>query len=140
MSTENHGENPGLVAQPHGGALRVGGTNKGGTGRPPNRVRELAKLAVEDSLPIIAEMVKGGENVYPSQQIQAFKVLADIGLPKEVIQTVLTQDSAAIMEYVAMAAAEIMDDAQLEAFLKRIEELARGGPSGSDPELPDAGA
>lgn len=35
-----------LVPQPHGGALRNGGTNKGGTGRPPDawkaKMRELA--------------------------------------------------------------------------------------------------
>lgn len=28
-----------LIPQPHGGALRNGGTNKGGTGRPPSIIR-----------------------------------------------------------------------------------------------------
>lgn len=35
-----------LVPQKHGGALRIGGTNKGGPGRPPDEFKAaLAKLA-----------------------------------------------------------------------------------------------
>lgn len=32
-----------LVPQPHGGAIRRGGTNKGGSGRPPDAFRQLCR-------------------------------------------------------------------------------------------------
>ena len=42
-----------LVPQPHGGALKAGGTpgNVGGTGRPPNAVRAVMRANLEDVIP-----------------------------------------------------------------------------------------
>ena len=36
-----------LVPQPHGGALRYGGTNKGGIGRPPAEVKSRSRILYE---------------------------------------------------------------------------------------------
>ena len=49
-----------LVPQPHGGALRYGGTNKGGPGRPKDMVKELARKATLDVvIPRATEIAKG---------------------------------------------------------------------------------
>lgn len=55
--SENNGGNNGLAPQPHGGALRNGGTpgNKGGTGRPKNEIREAARRDFEEAMPLIRE-------------------------------------------------------------------------------------
>lgn len=39
----------------NGGTLRNGGTNKGGTGRPKNEIREAARKDFEDAMPLIRE-------------------------------------------------------------------------------------
>ena len=50
-ASEKPGEKPGdLVTQVHGGALRNGsqpGTNKGGSGRPPNELRGTLREILE---------------------------------------------------------------------------------------------
>lgn len=44
----------------HGrGALRVGGTNKGGPGRPPSAIRELCRGAFAERIPILAKIADG---------------------------------------------------------------------------------
>lgn len=43
---ENHGAKHGLIPQPHGGALRNGGPNKGGTGRPKDEFLQWCAEAV----------------------------------------------------------------------------------------------
>lgn len=49
-----------LVPQPHGGALRNGGTNKGGTGRPKEIVRErMLALGVEKGIPFLSDVLDG---------------------------------------------------------------------------------
>ena len=50
-----------LVPQPHGGALRYGGTNKGGPGRPTNLAKEMAREAVEDLIPRLQKIAMGEE-------------------------------------------------------------------------------
>src|SRR5690348_17498928 len=40
-----------LVPQPHGGALRHGGPNKGGTGRPPDAIRAAMREKLDVALP-----------------------------------------------------------------------------------------
>lgn len=49
-----------LVPQPHGGALRHGGTNAGGPGRPRDEVRaKLLKLGTGKGLPFLADLLDG---------------------------------------------------------------------------------
>jgi hypothetical protein len=38
-----------LIRQPHGGALRNGGTNRGGTGRPPKAFKDFLRAEIRDS-------------------------------------------------------------------------------------------
>jgi hypothetical protein len=54
--SENHVENHvnGIPGR-NGGTLRNGGTNKGGTGRPKNEIREAARRDFEAAMPLIAE-------------------------------------------------------------------------------------
>lgn len=62
---------PELVPQPHGGALNSGGTpgNRGGTGRPPNEIRALAREIGYDAITIL----KG--------EVERLKALAATGKP-----------------------------------------------------------
>ena len=86
-----------LVPQPHGGALRYGGTNKGGPGRPKDMVKELARKATLDVvIPRATEIAKGEDfiekrrkpggvgvelEMTPSlrDQLSAMKLLSDLG-------------------------------------------------------------
>jgi len=51
---------PTKIVQPHGGALNSGGTpgNKGGTGRPPNEIRALARDLGYRSMKIIEKEIE----------------------------------------------------------------------------------
>jgi hypothetical protein len=50
ISGEVSGATPPLVPQPHGGALLAGGRpgHKGGSGRPPNELREAARAGLDE--------------------------------------------------------------------------------------------
>lgn len=48
-----------LVRQPHGGALRYGGTNRGGTGRPPSAIREQLRGDFDRRRRILREIADG---------------------------------------------------------------------------------
>lgn len=68
----------------HGvGQLRVGNPGcAGGTGRPPNKVRELAREKVYAGIPHIAKlMTEAGRE---ADQIAAFMALARLGVPNQV--------------------------------------------------------
>jgi hypothetical protein len=45
-----------LIPQPHGGAIRNGGTNKGGTGPPPSTVIERCRGSFYDRVHILEEL------------------------------------------------------------------------------------
>ena len=59
---KNHGEKHGLIPQPHGGALRNGGTNKGGTGRPKNEIRDTARRNFDEAMPLLEEIKQDPEH------------------------------------------------------------------------------
>lgn len=48
-----------LVPQPHGGAIRRGGTNAGGPGRPPSRIKEALRKDFDERLPLLREIADG---------------------------------------------------------------------------------
>lgn len=77
---------PTLVAQKHGGALLTGGMpgNKGGTGRPPNALRELARQEMErhDLIPHLAILGKTAQR--EGDQITAITALARMAIPQQV--------------------------------------------------------
>jgi len=57
----NGGNNGGMVAQEHGGALKSGGTpgNKGGTGRPPSAIREHCRGSFAERVAILEDIADG---------------------------------------------------------------------------------
>ena len=48
-----------LVPQPHGGAIRNGGTNKGGPGRPASALREALRGSFEERMAVLESIVDG---------------------------------------------------------------------------------
>lgn len=48
-----------LVPQPHGGALRRGGTNRGGPGAPPSLLREKLRGSFADRIRVIESIADG---------------------------------------------------------------------------------
>ena len=70
-----------LVVPKHGrGALRTGGTpgNKGGTGRPPSKVRERCRDSFEERLPFL-EGIVDDEGEKTSDRIKAHELLGRFG-------------------------------------------------------------
>jgi hypothetical protein len=63
-----------LVQMPHGGALRNGGTNKGGTGRPPTAIREAFAVALDERLQVLQAIADNPE-VAPGDRIRAVDVI-----------------------------------------------------------------
>lgn len=68
-----------MRAQPHGGALRSGGTNRGGPGRPPSAVRETARTLYDERLPILAA-IADDSSMRPTDRIQAVHELGRVGM------------------------------------------------------------
>ncbi len=100
-----------LIPQEHGGALRYGGTNKGGTGRPPNALRGSMREILEKGLPHLEEFVTGEkEDAKPSDQLKAMEIAGRFGL-KEVF------DKGLIDELLDATEAAVGDD---PALIQRI--------------------
>jgi hypothetical protein len=81
---ENHGEKHGptvgeLIPQDHGGALRYGGTNKGGTGRPASAIRAACRNAFEESIPAI-EAIANDPEASTADRLKAMDMLGKYGL------------------------------------------------------------
>ncbi len=90
-----------LIAQEHGGALRNGGTNKGGTGRPPNALRGSMREILEKGLPHLEEFVTGDrEGAKPSDQLRAIEIAAKFGLDVKVDKSLVDELWAAIEMHV----------------------------------------
>ena len=61
-SGRKNGKKPALIPQPHGGALSAGGTpgNRGGTGRPPSRIRQAFRDTVDElGLEVVRDVLRG---------------------------------------------------------------------------------
>ena len=94
----NGGNNGGMVAQEHGGALKSGGTpgNKGGTGRPPSAIREHCRGSFAERVKVLETIADG-----------------------EVIEKMLVEGSDGEIE--------VMKSARVTDRLKAIELLAKYG-------------
>jgi hypothetical protein len=81
MSQENHGENHGqeneMIPQPHGGALRNGGTNRGGTGRPKSEIRRACAEAFDSRIPRLLQIMD--EASTPAEYMKALDLLGKYG-------------------------------------------------------------
>ncbi len=79
-----------LVVPAHGrGALRTGGNpgNKGGTGRPPSKVRKLCREAFEVGIPMITA-IRDDEDQRTSDRLKAHELLGRFGGVAELSLTV----------------------------------------------------
>ncbi len=77
---KNHGKNPGgMRQQPHGGALRNGGTNKGGPGRPPNVIRQKLRGSFEERIKIL-EAIADDKKSSQADRMRALDLMAKYGL------------------------------------------------------------
>ena len=81
MIQENHGENHGqeneMIPQPHGGALRNGGTNRGGTGRPKSEIRKACAEAFDSRIPRLLQIMD--EASTPAEYMKALDLLGKYG-------------------------------------------------------------
>lgn len=67
-----------LIPQPRGGALRNGGTNRGGTGRPPNELRATLRQGIEPELRRMEAAVRKIDKLGdPEKSLAAHKALAE---------------------------------------------------------------
>lgn len=98
-----------MIPQAHGGSLRRGGTNRGGSGRPPSAIREIALRGFEKALPILAKIAHNA-NANDTDKIRAIDVLGKYGLDRHVSMAdllfALSEQSAIIWEYLPRELAE----------------------------------
>jgi hypothetical protein len=80
-TTEQSTEVGELIPQPHGGAIRYGGTNKGGPGRPPDEFkRAMRELASHDEvLSAVAKILRDPDH---PQWLGAWKWATERGYGK----------------------------------------------------------
>jgi len=71
-----------LVPQPHGGALRHGGTNAGGSGRPPALIRAALRESFFNRIHI-AESIADDPEAPPRDRLQALMLMATFGLKED---------------------------------------------------------
>ena len=68
-----------LVPQAHGGALRRGGTNRGGPGRPPSAIREQLRGSFEQRIRVLEDIADGKE-YSAADRLRAVDLLGKFGL------------------------------------------------------------
>lgn len=68
-----------LVPQPHGGALRNGGTNRGGSGRPPDKFRDSLRALACNGATVrrLKKILNGGKGVEDSDFLSAYRYVVD---------------------------------------------------------------
>ena len=72
-----------IERQPHGGALRRGGTNRGGPGRPRNAVRQLALRGAAEAVPRLIS-ISTDPSSDPKDVVAAARVLLEFGLGRQI--------------------------------------------------------
>jgi hypothetical protein len=71
-----------LKPQLHGGALRHGGPNRGGPGRPGSKVQKISERSYVKRMPILAE-IADSEEEKASDRIAAIRELGRYAVPPE---------------------------------------------------------
>lgn len=101
-STEKEKDTPEvgeLVPQPHGGALRYGGTNKGGSGRPSSAVRERLRGSMAERIKILEEIADDTKE-RTADRLRAIDLLAKYGLGQKIEHSKLDE---AMLQKLAMS-------------------------------------
>lgn len=119
-----------LEPQPHGGALRRGGTNPG-AGRRPAIIRQRALAMFARNLPVLdgiargvtVEFVDNGETKLctprASERVSAMKLLADIGLGEQIAVSDIRDR---LRQQIAVLRDELTPE-QLDRLLPRLGEV-----------------
>jgi len=93
-----------LEPQPHGGALRRGGTNRGGPGRPRSAVRRLAIRGAARAVPRLIAIATNPTSE-PKDVIAAARVLLEFGLGRQIeVDGQVDHEHRFIVEIPAIAA------------------------------------
>ena len=114
-----------LVVPAHGrGALRTGGNpgNKGGTGRPPSKIRTKCRDAFEDRLPFLQGIVDD-EDERTSDRIKAHDLLGKYG---GVDKLTLTVDEQPEQEITPERIAGLWEQIQRIRTVEEFEKLLTG--------------
>lgn len=87
-----------LIPQPHGGALRNGGPNVGGSGRPKNELREMLRDFAWEKLPGFRAQ---WDALTPDQQVRALDLALKYGVGTQSEQVISDDDIKAWEGHVA---------------------------------------
>lgn len=116
-----------LIPQPHGGALRNGGPNKGGPGAPPQVIREKMRGTLSQILPEIEAKYKSGI----VEPLDFANFLAKYGLGTKDEMTLTSEQVKGLCQAYSASVMQIVAEETPDAFLRiqaRMEEqLAQVG-------------
>lgn len=124
VESENRGANrgPGLP-QPHGGVLYPGQTNRGGPGRPKDKVVQACAEAYDKLVPLLSKIAIDESNS-PDTRIRAIRELGDRGIGTRV-ETILSNE-AALLRASTVLAEFCVPGREDEAMKALIEALTTG--------------
>ena len=103
-----------LVTQPHGGALRNGGTNRGGPGRPPAKLRAQLRRMANTRIQVLASISHKRSTAKDADKIRAIDVMLRYGMDRQISVADLRQALRDMSEL----AYEMFDKDQADAFLR----------------------
>jgi hypothetical protein len=98
-----------VIPARNGGYLNPGGTlgNKGGTGRPPNELRALARQGLGPGIEF-ATTVATDNDREDKIRLDAVKLLKDIGIPSQVETVSVTVEADQVLTDLCCALAEVV--------------------------------
>ena len=99
-----------LVPQANGGALRYGGTNKGGTGRPRDRIRRRAVESLEERLTVANQIIDDGE-AKDRDRIMGLAFLSKVGGMEQ--KGAITVDAELLNEFFSVIELYVHDPVEL---------------------------
>ena len=127
-----------LVPRPDGrGALRYGGSNKGGPGATPDALKAAWRCAAAERLPRVLAILDDPD-VNPDTVIRGYNMLATHGIDKVEIHHNITHEARSIMEAVSNVLPSFLDSEQVIACLRAIGDAVKHGPAGSPEPEPSA--
>lgn len=104
------------MPQAHGGVLRRGGTNKGGTGRPPSEIRASCRERFDKLVPKLGR-IASAKTSKDSDKIKAIEVLGRFGMDRAVsivdVKSALKSTTEEIRDF--------LKPEQADALLARIQ-------------------
>jgi hypothetical protein len=109
---------PEMAPQEHGGAIRRGGTNRGGPGRPPSAIRATAREKFDRLIPKLDQIARARKSK-DSDKVRAIDVLGKYGMG----QAVSVEDVKACLRQTTEEIREFLPPEQAEVLLGRIRPI-----------------